>query len=308
MKIIFFLFPFCLIIEKAFSQDDPCHFKIINQLIDSLPPPIKNSTQQSLKWAWQFAAIKLDQVNSLAPSHYKISLSENLNARRVSTNQKCETQLELSDETAFNWFIDSLSILDRDAFSLKWAALKKSSNTLRLDLNGLLQTRKSKGFSLIEDSIGKRKIQSSGFLSPGIYTLNGGVAYTSSKLGTFEIGFASARISWIQNKSLYDLQKTIDIAGVPRNNGYLLEGGISMQSQLEYPLLKQLRWENRSNCFYPISRNGNVDVQFKNTFYWSPAGSIKAILRTAYSYNSSRWPPGMWTAEVSLGYVFEKSP
>ena len=308
MKIIYLILLFSFIIEVAYSQDDPCHYHPIIPKKDSLSKPEKKSTQQSIKWDWQFAAIKLDQVNSLSPSKFKLSLSENLNARIVSTKKKGETQLELYDETAFNWFIDSLASIDRDAFSLKWSAQKKSNNRFRLDLNGQLQTRKSKGFTTKEDSAGRRKIQNSGFLSPGTYTLNGGIAYSSKKLGTFEIGFASARIIWIQNKSLFDLQNTTDLAGVPRNNGYLLEGGISMQSQLEYPLLKQLRWENRSNCFYPISRNGKVDVQFKNTFYWSPPGSIKAIFRTAYSYNTSRWPPGMWTAEVSLGYVFEKSP
>ena len=308
MKFIPLILLFYFANFLALAQDDPCRYKPLAPPKDSVPTPEKTKHQYSLKWAWQCAAIKLEQENSLTPSLYKINLTENLNAHFLTVKKKIETQLDINDDTGFNWFVDSLSMLDRDAFSMKWAMLKESKSRFRLDFNSQLQTRKSKGFSMIEDSVGKRKVQNSGFLSPGIYTLNGGVAYSSKRLGSLEVGLAAARISWIQNKSLFDVQKTQEIAGVPRNDGYLLEGGISMQSQLEYPLLKQLRWENRSNCFYPISRNGNVDVQFKNTFYWSPAGSIKAILRTAYSYNTSRWPPGMWTAEVSLGYVFEKSP
>ncbi len=308
MKKAIMICLFEVLTTYTIAQSDPCKYVRIYPIIkDSIQQQNKKKLDKKLEITLLFSAFKLDNTISLKSPVYKMNASSISSFRKVKTNAICEKSLDLYDETGFAWIPDSVFTPDKDLSRLKVGIAPSSERLLRWQMNSSIQSQKLRTYSTSQDSSGRMiQIQNAGFFSPGSLLLNGGIEYQPGKLGKIEFGLASGKLIWILNQRLYSMQQSKELAGVPIEKHYKIEGGFNLQSRLEKSIGNHFRWEHSSLWFYPISLNGDIDIQIRNAFFWKPSSSVQACFRTTYSYNETRWPPGTWAGEFSLGYVFSK--
>lgn len=298
-----------LLLQQVLAQDDPCKFNCFHPTInDTNYKPIPSKYKHALNCSWQFAGLNINS-NPNSKSQLKLSGYSLISYQFNHQSKAWKKQLELYDESGFLWITDSLFIPEKDLTRIKSAISRTSDKPIKLQITSSFQTQKLKGFTLITDSLGiKAPRQSSGFQSPGSFLLNGGLEFQPGKIGSIELSLASGKVMWMLNKQLYSFQNTTELYGISIDKQYKIEGGLNLQSKLEKAFSSRLRWEHTSTWFYPVSKGGDADIQIRNAVFWKPSTTFQACLRTTYSYNETRFPPGTWTGELSLGYVFVKNP
>ena len=297
------------ILNPLFSQDDPCKFSINPIKIDtsSANPKTKN-IQYALISNVNLSALKLENASFNQARSFKIALSSNINAKTDIKMKQCMINIELNDLSGFDWIPDSVFQFNKDLVNFKFSIQPPEKKKVVLNFNSIAQSQKVRTFISSSDSMGRPlKKQNAGFFSPGIMLINGGLSYSGNASNKVEFGLASFKINCIANRKLYSIQNTHELAGIPIEKGYLLTGGLNLQSALEKNFGSLLTWENSSVWFYPIGKEPRLEVQIKNALIWKPVSSLQACLRTNYSYDEKRWPPGLWSAEFTLGFVFNQS-
>jgi len=309
MKLIIPIGLFCCILNPLLSQDDPCKFYIKPTYIESITAKPKTiSVQHTLISNVNLSALKLENASFTQACSFQISLSSNINAKTDVKMKECMINIELNDLSGFDWIPDSVFQFNKDLLNLKFAIQPPEKKKVVLNFNSCAQTQKVRSFESSSDSLGRPiKKQSSGFFSPGTMSLNGGFSYSGNTRNKVEFGLASFKINCMANKKLYSIQNTNELAGIPIEKGYILSGGLNFQSAVEKNFGSLLTWENSSVWFYPIGRKPKLEVQINNALIWKPVSNIQACLRTNYSYDEKRWPPGLWSAEFTLGFVFNQS-
>jgi hypothetical protein len=309
MKFIILIVLFHCILNPLLSQDDPCKFYIKPTYIDSTTAkPKTTSIQYSLISNINLSAFKLENASLDRARSFKIALSSNINAKTDIKMKQCMINIELNDLSGFDWISDSIFQFNKDLMNFKFAIQSNEKKKVVLNFNSIAQSQKFRTFILSSDSMGRPlKKQNAGFFSPGIMLINGGLSYSGNARNKVELGIASLKLNCLANKKLYDIHNTNELSGIPKDTRYVLTGGLNLQSLLEKNLGSLLTWENSSVWFYPIGKKPKLEVQIKNALTWKPLSNLQACLRTNYSYDEKRWPPGLWSAEFTLGFVFNQS-
>jgi hypothetical protein len=307
-----FIIPFVLfhcIINPLFSQDDPCKFSIKPIHIETTSAkPKTRIVQHSLVSNVNLSAFKLENASFNQARSFKIALSSNINAKTDIHTKQCMINIELNDQSGFDWIPDSILQFNKDHFNFKFAIQSPEQKKVVLNFNSSVQTQKAPSYLSSIDSLGRPlKKQIAGFFSPGTLFFNGGVSYSGNERNKLELGIASLKLNCLTNKKLYVIQNTNELYGIPKDTRYVLTGGLNLQSALEKNFGSLLTWENSSIWFYPIGKEPKLEVQIKNAIIWKPVSNLQASLRTNYSYDEKRWPPGLWSAEFTVGFVFNQS-
>ncbi len=309
MKLIIPIVLFQCILNPLLPQDDPCKFSNKPTPIDtSEAKPAATSIQHTLISNVNLSALKFENASFTQARYFQISLSSNINAKTDVKMKECMINIELNDISGFEWIPDSVFQFNKDLVNFKFAIQQPEKKKVVLNFNSIAQSQKVRTFVSTIDSMGRpiRK-QSTGFFSPGTLLINGGLSYSGNARNKVEFGLASFKINCMANRKLYSIQNTNELAGIPIEKGFLLTGGVNLQSVLEKNFGRLLTWENSSVWFYPISKEAKLEVQIKNAIIWKPVSNLQASLRTNYSYDEKRWPPGLWSAEFTLGFVFNQS-
>ena len=309
MKFIIPIVLFHCTLYPLLSQDDPCKFSNNPTYIKiTTAKPKTTSVQHTLISNVNLSALKLENASFTQAHSFQISLSSNINAKTDVKMKECMINIELNDISGFEWIPDSVFQFNKDLVNFKFAIQPPEKKKVVMNFNSIAQSQKVRTFISTIDSMGRpiRK-QSSGFFSPGTLLINGGLSYSGKDHNKLEFGLASFKINCMANRKIYGIQNTNELAGIPIEKGYLLTGGVNLQSVLEKNFGRLLTWENSSVWFYPISKEPKLEVQIKNAIIWKPISNLQASLRTNYSYDEKRWPPGLWTAEFTLGFVFNQS-
>ena len=309
MKFIIRIVLFHCILNPLLSQDDPCKFSLKSKHIDKISAKSKTRfVQHFLISKINLSALKFENASFNQARSFKIALSSNINAKTDIKMKQCIINIELNDLSGFDWIPDSVFQFNKDLVNFKFAIQPPEKKKVVLNFNSSAQSQKARSFESSSDSMGRPlKKQSAGFFSPGTLLFNGGVSYNGNAQNKLEFGLASFKINCMANKKLYDIQNTNELAGIPIEKGYLLTGGLNLQSAIEKNFGSLLTWENSSIWFYSIGKEQMLEVQIKNALIWKPISNLQACLRTNYSYDEKRWPPGLWSAEFTLGFVFNQS-
>ncbi|MEZ5174454.1 MAG: hypothetical protein R2850_13355, partial [Bacteroidia bacterium] len=209
---------------------------------------------------------------------------------------------QLEDQSNVVFFPDSMIELSSDLSKLSAKAnLTRNRNRLSALFELSAESSKfNKKTPRIEENGSVSKVISSGFMSPGILRCQSGISLKSESGNYIDCGFPAAKIAWISMKSIYELNKLEEIAGVPKNKSHSFEGGFSLNSSFSYPENKWWKLENRSWLFYPLSKSGNSEARVETRISMEIRKSLRAALSNRYSYNATRWPPGLWITEMSI--------
>ena len=306
MKPIIRIVLFHCILNPIFSQDDPCKFYIEpTHIVSPLAKPKTTNIRHAIISNVNLSALKLENASFTQAQSFKISLSSIINAKTDVIVKQCMINIELDDMSGFDWIPDSIFQFNKDLVNIKFSIQPTEKKKVVLNFNSSAQSQKVRTFISSSDSMGRPlKKQNAGFFSPGTMLINGGLSYSGNARNKIEFGLASFKINCMANRKLYSIQNTNELAGISIEKGYLLTGGLNLQSTLEKNFGNLLTWENSSIWFYSIGKEQKLEVQIKNALIWKPVSNLQACLRTNYSYDEKRWPPGLWSAEFTLGFVF----
>ena len=306
MKPIIRIVLFHCILNPIFSQDDPCKFYIEpTHIVSPLAKQKTTNIQHAIISNVNLSALKLENASFTKAQSFKISLSSIINAKTDVIVKQCMINIELDDMSGFDWIPDSIFQFNKDLVNIKFSIQPTEKKKVVLNFNSSAQSQKVRTFISSSDSMGRPiKKQNAGFFSPGTMLINGGLSYSGNARNKIEFGLASFKVNCMANRKLYSIQNTNELAGISIEKGYLITGGLNLQSTLEKNFGSLLTWENSSIWFYPIGKEPKLEVQIKNALIWKPVSNLQACLRTNYSYDEKRWPPGLWSAEFTLGFVF----
>jgi len=306
MKPIIRIVLFHCILNPIFSQDDPCKFYIEpTHIVSPLAKPKTTNIRHAIISNVNLSALKLENASFTQAQSFKISLSSIINAKTDVIVKQCMINIELDDMSGFDWIPDSIFQFNKDLVNIKFSIQPTEKKKVVLNFNSSAQSQKVRTFISSSDSMGRPiKKQNAGFFSPGTMLINGGLSYSGNARNKIEFGLASFKINCMANRKLYSIQNTNELAGISIEKGYLITGGLNLQSTLEKNFGNLLTWENSSIWFYSIGKEQKLEVQIKNALIWKPVSNLQACLRTNYSYDEKRWPPGLWSAEFTLGFVF----
>ena len=309
MKPIIRFVLFHCILNPIFSQDDPCKFYIEpTHIVSPLAKPKTTNIRHAIISNVNLSALKLENASFTKAQSFKISLSSIINAKTDVIVKQCMINIELDDMSGFDWIPDSIFQFNKDLVNIKFSIQPTEKKKVVLNFNSSAQSQKVRTFISSSDSMGRPiKKQNAGFFSPGTMLINGGLSYSGNARNKIELGIASFKLNCLANKKLYVIHNTNELNGIPKDTRYVITGGLNLKSALEKNFGSMLTWENSSVWFYPIGKEPKLEVQIKNALIWKPISNLQACFRTNYSYDEKRWPPGLWSAEFTLGYVFNQS-
>jgi len=303
MKLPLLLLCIVYFSNAARAQDDPCKYSRYSPPADTISMILKKKKNQLIyDNAISFRALSNQSAaNSLIA---KMQVSSTINFIYRNTGKRFTNELSLFDETSFQMIPDSTFENQKDLSRLKWSiqpAAADNSNWKQTS-SVVVQTQKLPVRKAITGSTPEEKRLESAFLSPGIVLLSIGITRGLANNGKIECGFAGGKLTWIDQKKIYQTNDVQIISGVGKGKPFLIEGGVSMQASMKKNLNKFLRWENTTLVFADISAVNQPDVEFRNGFFWDHGKLFRTTLQTVYTYNRKRWPPSNWTGELALGF------
>lgn len=286
--------------------DDPCKFTtlIVKTKKDT------NTTKDTLaKKQWRFSqkhqidlAFNGRSRNESSKAICKLNASSRLAFEINYKNSNTSVETNIADETSANIFFDSTFEKQNDLFRVKITA---ENNTVKRNFkksaSAQLSTQK---FNSINSN--NKNIQSA-LLSPAevIFALGMNIKLNSS--GKIECGIGSLKLTWIDKKIIYDLQQVEELHGVPRDKSHKLEGGISLQTQWQKLIAKNITWENKSLIFTSFTEPGMPNLELRNDFLLKSGKTLQTTIRSIYTYNKNKWPPASFGGEIALGVTLNKN-
>ncbi len=315
----FFLLSAALVVSAkpvSFAQSDPCKPLFLNQFIDTVQtcdvpaqpalnnlPRNKSSVQYDLRLNVGVIALS----RSITQTGY-CKLSSNLSTHVLwkFPQKRTASEIEIRDESGVVFIPDSLLEKVQDQLRIKLTHSHKINDSARVlgSSSMVFTTEKFNGMTSY-GKVNPGKLNS-GFLSPGELVSSAGFKLQQSGWGHIELGLAAFKLTWVANKKLYEIQQTSVLHQVKREQKAKVDGGISLQTQIDRRFCKQIRWESRLLLFAGVGENTSRDVEFRNEWLINPDGSFRTSLRSVYTYKKGRWPPGNLSGELSIGMNLSK--
>ena len=303
LKIAFLLLWIAPCIQAQF--DDPCKFRAPEK--NENTQPVKPDSLKPSKWMvaqkHQFDfALNGRTRNETSRSICKLSASSRLAFELKYQHKKTSIEASLIDETSVNIFLDSTFEKQNDLLRLK---ITTEHNTQKENF------KKSASAQLSTQKLPTKKngsqINESTFLSPAELILALGMNIKLQSNGRIECGIGSLRLTWIDQKKLYDLHKSAKLHGIEKGQSHKLEGGLSLQTQWQKSITKNITWENRSLVFSSITEPGMPNLEVRNDFLMKSGKSLQTAIRSIYTYNKTKWPPASFGGEIALGVMLNRN-
>jgi hypothetical protein len=285
--------------------DDPCKFRGHEKTENALPskPDSLKPSKWKLVQKHQFdVAFNGRTRNEISRSICKLSASSRLSFELKYLYKKTTVDASLIDETSATFLLDSIFEKQNDLLRLKISTEHNTQNeNFKKSVSAQLSTQKLPAKKNGSD------INESAFLSPAELILALGMNVKLKSQGRIECGIGSLRFTWIDQKKLYDLQKSTQLHGIEKGRGHKLEGGFSLQAQWQKTITKNITWENKTLLFSSITELGMPNLELRNDLLVKSGKSVQTAVRSIYTYNKTKWPPASFGGEIALGVMLNKN-
>jgi hypothetical protein len=315
MSILYRLIVFIAISKISFAQDDPCKYiDTLNQVShctnDSVV--IKKTAVSHLKHQyeneWQFLCFSPNHENqSNSKFQQTYQFNSLVNESLVYKRKQAKFIIMFQDELLFEYIPDSIITSNRDLAQLKFSLTKSNDLSKIKPYSAIsLETQKFNQYQFKLDTIGNQiRIRESSFLSPGTLLVQAGIKLNYNSHNEVNFGLASAKIKWINDKTIFESLQTDEIQGIQKDVKPKPDGGFALNGDFEKLFLKELKIEQTYRIFYPFYNRKSMDVEFRNKLSFMISKHLKSSLLTTYTYSETRWPPSFWRAELRIGYALE---
>jgi len=293
------------------GQSDPCKPPVRPIIVKSCTQETMNEKRKKILFKresyrdFQFNGLSFNSFSN-PPQPISFQINSVLKEKFFLRKKHHELAFGVFDESSFSLIVDSLAQWERDALRISIES-KTGKEEAQIQLSGAasLESQKFNKYKSSSDSYGQiKKLKESAFLAPGILRMQSGVSLKINDQNEVDLGLASAKITWIRLKSLYNNLNTEEIEGVQRGLPFHFEGGLSMQSSFASSANKKIVWEQTCRIFYPIQNERNTEMEMLNKLSVDLNDGLKTSLVSRYSYNENRWPPSRWDTELRIGFEF----
>lgn len=173
----------------------------------------------------------------------------------------------LSHELGVQWYIDSIWRFCPDMTSLELKLEIRIIKYLLLAVNSTVTSRIFNGYRYYTEADGTReRILQSAFLTPMTWTLSSGFSWNNSRLGSIQIGLAGGKLTLVRYKAIYAILNVEKFSGVPRDEPFLVEYGMTMLVNIDRQISDALKWTLEFNAFKNYLKP--VDFTLKNLLDW----------------------------------------
>jgi len=211
----------------------------------------------------------------------------------------------LDHELACHWLIDSLVMLSSDRNVLKNDIDLSIHKHFALNFSSTTETRLLKGFTYqASDTAGTQRTHSSGFFSPLYLNLSFGFGYNNMDIGIFKIGISSAKLTWLQNRKLFETTGQQVLYGIKQPRRHLFEYGFSSSLLFDHKLGKLLTWKCDISAFKDFEMP--VDLKILNIICLKTSKYFKTSIKTRVLYNEHISKSCRVENVVTVGFYFEK--
>ena len=255
---------------------------------------LENAIIRDLKEDHTKAETRLDYSVSLnCLVHVNYQHGANLNQAGMNQNIRIKNTIDNNGAfrmtntfvhiLGFQHFFDSITQVCQDDNTLTTRIDLKLFKTLMLTFNSNLSSRLINNFDLqINDSGQQVRVLNASFLTPLQWVFSWGAGYNLPNFGSVSLGLTGGKLTYIRNKSIFDLRQTSLYYGVEKSKNYLLEYGLSFQLLIDRDVTKAFHW----NCDLLLFKNYNtsIDMTLKNSFGLRINRFLKTSMSTKILY------------------------
>ena len=299
------LFFFCMFLCDLNAQELNWDDSLRSLIFKPLPPrytvrlTCKSEFDYSISISGHYLVnwLKNDNANQFALFHslkYKICLSDNGHIHFTG---------DLAHSLGIQYYIDSITRFQSDDNTLTSKLTYDVSKFLQFSVLCILNTRIFNSWDIAPlNNGGVSRILNSAFLTPLLCTFSGGLELRFGKFGSLDIGVASAKLTYLRDRTIFDQSGLESFYGVPKGKRSLFEYGLSMHLLIDRLIGKRLQW----NCDLLLFKNNDspVDVSLKNLFAFRISKYFNTSLQTRLFYEEKVSRQIRFENLISLGFDF----
>lgn len=183
-------------------------------------------------------------------------------------------------------YLDSISRFQRDENMITTRIDIVLKGGCAYNFTSVLSSRLFNDYTtVVNDSGVRRRTLTSGFLTPLLWTVTSGFNFIIRQTGKLLFGISAAKMTFILNRQIYQLQGIDSFFGVPESKGYIFEYGLALQLLIDRDLFKIVHWD----CDLQLFKNYQkpLDMNLKSIFTLRINKFLRASLQTRVFYDES---------------------
>jgi len=257
---------------------------------------------------------ELDYSVNIAGDYF-VNYLKNDNASQISFNHSLKYKISLSGNSFIHFtgnlahnlgiqcYFDSICKVGTDENTLTSELALDVNRFLQFSVISVLNTRIFNDWEIVPLANGgiSRTLNAS-FLTPLICTFSGGLGLKIPEFGSLDLGVASAKLTYLHDRSVFDRTGLLSFYGVPKGKHSLFEYGLNMQLIINRLIGKHMQW----NCDLLLFKKNDspVDVSLKNLFAYRISRYFKTSLQTQLFYDEKVSRQVRLENLLSLGFDF----
>jgi hypothetical protein len=257
---------------------------------------------------------KLDYSVSLAGYYFingqktvnpsQFSLCHSLKYRFIfSSREHLHFTTELVHNLGVQCYLDSICRIGTDDNTLSSRLSLDVTGLLQFSFDAILKTRIFNEWNTVTmPNGGVARVLGESFLTPLVCIFSGGFGLKIPEFGSLNLGVASAKLTYLCDRSVFERTGLKVYYGVPEGKRSLTEYGLSMQLNIDRLIGKHIRW----NCDLLLFKQNDVPVDFslKNLFAYRISRYFKTSLQTQLFYDEKISRQLRIENLLSLGFDF----
>jgi hypothetical protein len=202
---------------------------------------------------------------------------------RVSSKKFLFTN-DLVHNLGLVYYIDSVCKFQTDENTLTSRMSYNLTRYILLTASSILTTRIFNEWDVSQGAGGSVvKTISSSFLTPLVCTFSGGFGFNFTETGTLDVGISSAKLTYINDRSIFEKTGRDSFYGVEKGRSSFLEYGFSLHLLIDRMIGKKFHWDCDLLLFK--ADKSAVDMTMKSLFAYKINSFLKTSLQTRLFYD-----------------------
>jgi len=301
LALLLFACPLAIrLAAQDLSWDDSANSLVFRPVFPKIPHKFRISNELDYSFSLTGYYYINDPGNKTAG---QLAFLQNLKYTFGFSSERFHLTNNLVHSLGMIYYIDSISKFQTDENTLNTRASCELTKFLQFTASSVITTRIFNSWDVVQNGGGSViKTINSSFLTPLICNFSGGFGIHLMKAGTLDVGISSAKLTYIQDRGIFEKTGRDSFYGVEKGRNTSLEFGMSLHLLIDWLILKKVQW----NCDLLLFKtdNASVDMTFKNLFAYRINRFLRTSLQTRLFYDEDVGLRLRMENLVSIGFDF----